>query len=86
MRLKNKPLIVGAAGLLALTACTDPAYQAGGERQRTGQGAAIGAAIGGLLGATRESGNDRVRNAAVGAANGAAVGGAIGYSLDQQAA
>ena len=86
MRLKNKPLIMGAAGLLALTACTDPAYQAGGERQRTGQGAAIGAAIGGLLGATRESGNDRVRNAAVGAAIGAAVGGAIGYSLDQQAA
>ena len=86
MRLKNKPLIMGAAGLLALTACTDPAYQAGGERQRTGQGVAIGAAIGGLLGATRESGNDRVRNAAVGAAIGAAVGGAIGYSLDQQAA
>ena len=50
MRLKNKPLIMGAAGLLALTACTDPAYQAGGERQRTGQGVAIGAAIGGLLG------------------------------------
>ena len=86
MRLKSKTLIMGAAGLLALTACTDPAYQAGGERQRTGQGVAIGAAIGGLLGATRESGNDRVRNAAVGAAIGAAVGGAIGYSLDQQAA
>lgn len=86
MRLKNKPLIMGAVGFLALTACTDPAYQAGGERQRTGQGVAIGAAIGGLLGATRESGNDRVRNAAVGAAIGAAVGGAIGYSLDQQAA
>lgn len=85
MRLTKKPLILGAVSLLALTACTDPAYQAGGERQRTGQGAAVGAAIGGLLGATRESGDDRVRNAAVGAAIGAAAGAAIGYSLDQQA-
>lgn len=85
MRLMNKPLILGAASLIALTACTDPAYQQGGERERTGQGAAIGAAIGGVLGATRESGSDRVRNAAVGAAIGAAAGAAIGYSLDQQA-
>ena len=74
MRLRNKTLIIGAASVLALSACTDPAYQQGGERQRTGQGAAIGAAIGGLLGATRESGSDRVRNAAVGAAIGAAAG------------
>jgi outer membrane protein OmpA-like peptidoglycan-associated protein len=86
MRLMKKPLILGAASLLALTACTDPTYQQGGERQRTAQGAAVGAAIGGVLGATRESGSDRLRNAAVGAAIGAAVGGAIGYSLDQQAA
>lgn len=86
MRPMKKTLILGAASLLALTACTDPAYQQGGERERTGQGVAIGAALGGLLGATRESGSDRVRNAAVGAAIGAAVGGAIGYSLDQQAA
>lgn len=86
MRLTKKPLILGAAGLMALGACTDPAYREGGERQRTGQGAAIGAALGGVLGATRESGSDRVRNAAVGAAIGAAAGAAIGYSLDQQAA
>ncbi len=85
MGLMKKPLVLGAASLLALGACTDPNYQAGGDRERTGQGAAAGALIGGLLGATRESGNDRVRNAAVGAAIGAAVGGAIGYSLDQQA-
>lgn len=85
MGLMKKPLVLGAASLLVLGACTDPTYQTGGERERTGQGAAAGALIGGLLGATRESGNDRVRNAAVGAAIGAAVGGAIGYSLDQQA-
>lgn len=86
MRLIKKPLTLGAVSLFALAACSDPAYQQGGERQRTGQGAAIGAAIGGVLGATRESGSDRVRNAAVGAAIGAAAGAAIGYSLDQQAA
>ena len=86
MRLMKKPLILGAASLIALTACTDPSYQPGGERERTGKGAAIGAAIGGVLGATRESGSDRVKNAAIGAAIGAAVGGAIGYSLDKQAA
>jgi outer membrane protein OmpA-like peptidoglycan-associated protein len=85
MRLIRKPLVLGAASLLALTACSDPAYQQGGERQRTAQGAAAGAAIGAVLGGTRESGSDRLKNAAVGAALGAAVGGAIGYSLDQQA-
>ena len=68
MRLMRKPLILGAASLIALSACTDPAYQQGGDREKTGQGAAIGAAIGGLLGATKESGDDRVKNAAVGAA------------------
>lgn len=82
----KKTALLGAASLLVLTACTDPRYQEGGDRQRTGQGAAAGAAIGAILGGTRESGNDRVRNAAVGAAIGAAIGGAIGYNLDQQAA
>lgn len=86
MRLTRKPIVLGAASLLALAACTDPAFQQGGERQRTGQGAAAGAAIGGLLGATRESGNDRLKNAAIGAAIGAVVGGAIGQQLDKQAA
>ena len=86
MRLTYKPMLLGAAGLLALTACTDPAYQAGGERQRTGQGAAAGAAIGALLGGTRDSGSDRVKNAAIGAAIGAGIGAVIGNSLDKQAA
>lgn len=86
MRLKNKTMILGAASLLALTACSDPSQYPGTEGDRTRQGAIAGAALGGLLGATRESGSDRFRNAAVGAAIGAAAGGAIGYSLDQQAA
>ena len=82
----KKTALLGAASLLVLTACTDPRYQTGGERQRTGQGAAAGAAIGAVLGATRDSGSDRLKNAAIGAAIGGAIGGAIGYNLDQQAA
>ncbi len=80
------PTLILAAGALALSACTDPAYQQGGERQRTGQGAAIGAGIGAVLGGTRESGSDRVKNAAVGAVVGGLIGGAIGNALDKQAA
>lgn len=80
------PLILGAAGLLALTACSDPSQYPGTDGQRTQQGALTGAAVGALLGATHESGNDRFRNAVVGAAIGAAAGGLIGNQLDAQAA
>ncbi|MEM9343274.1 MAG: OmpA family protein [Pseudomonadota bacterium] len=79
-------LLGAVVALFALSACTDPAFQQGGERQRTGQGAAIGAGIGALIGGTRESGNDRVRNAAVGAAVGGLIGAGIGSALDRQAA
>ena len=85
MRLTSKTAILGGVALMTLAAC-GPEYQAGGERERTGRGAAIGAAAGAVLGATRESGSDRVRNAAIGAAIGAAAGAAIGSSLDAQAA
>ena len=81
------PLILGAASLVALSACaTDPSQYPGTEGQRTQQGALTGAAIGALIGGTLESGNDRVRNAALGAAIGAAAGGIIGNALDAQAA
>jgi outer membrane protein OmpA-like peptidoglycan-associated protein len=86
MRLTRTPLILGAASLIALGACTGPEYGPGGEREKTKQGALAGAAIGAVLGGTRESGSDRLKNAAVGAAIGAAVGGAIGSTLDKQAA
>lgn len=84
MTFMKRPLVLASASLIALASC-GPAYQQGGERQRTGQGAAAGAAIGAILGGTRESGSDRLRNAAVGAAIGAAAGGLIGSSLDAQA-
>lgn len=82
MALMKTSALVGAIGLLTLSACTEPMAPAG---DRTRQGALAGAAVGAILGGTRESGSDRLRNAAVGAAIGAAAGGAIGYSLDQQA-
>ncbi|KAF0675859.1 OmpA family protein [Profundibacterium mesophilum] len=77
------PMLVGTAGLLVLTACTDPMT---GERNRTRTGALTGAAVGAVIGGTKESGNDRLKNAAIGAAIGAAGGAAIGNILDQQAA
>jgi outer membrane protein OmpA-like peptidoglycan-associated protein len=85
MKRARKLTIMTVAGALALTAC-GPAYQKGGERQRTGQGAAIGAGIGAVLGGTVKSGDDRLKNAAVGAAIGGALGAAIGNGLDKQAA
>ena len=77
------PLLLGAAGLLALTACTDPMT---GQTNRTKTGALTGAAIGAVVGGTKESGNDRLKNAAIGAAIGAAGGAVVGNILDQQAA
>ena len=92
MVLKFKPVLLGGAAALALTACTDPAMMGGGSpyadnnpRMRTG--AAIGATLGGLAGATRgDDANDRVQNAAVGAIVGGAVGAGVGTLLDRQAA
>jgi outer membrane protein OmpA-like peptidoglycan-associated protein len=86
MKFIRKPMILGGASLLALTACGDPSQYPGTEGDRTRQGAIAGAAAGALIGGTLESGNDRVRNALVGAALGAAAGGVIGNALDAQAA
>ena len=85
MTFTRKPLLLGAASLLALTACSDPSQFPGTDGDRTRQGAIAGAAVGAVLGGTRESGSDRLRNAAVGAAIGAAAGGLIGNALDAQA-
>ena len=76
-------LLTATAGILALTACTDPMT---GDPNRTRSGALAGAAIGAVLGGTRESGNDRFKNAAIGAALGAGAGAIVGNILDKQAA
>ncbi|MDD9922940.1 MAG: OmpA family protein [Boseongicola sp.] len=86
MQLTKTPLVLGAVGLITLSACSDPSQFPGTDGQRTQQGALAGAAIGAILGGTRESGNDRFRNAAVGAAVGAAAGALVGSSMDAQAA
>ena len=79
-------IIAASAALLALSACTDPQFQQGGDRQRTAQGAGIGAALGAIVGATQGGdSNDRVRNAALGAAVGGLVGAGVGSVLDAQA-
>lgn len=86
MQLTKTPLVLGAASLIALSACSsDPSTFPGTDGERTRQGALAGAAIGAILGGTRESGNDRLKNAAVGAAIGAAAGALVGSTLDAQA-
>ncbi|MDJ1017960.1 MAG: OmpA family protein [Paracoccaceae bacterium] len=85
MQSMKKPMILGAASLFALAACTDPSQYPGTDGDRTRQGAIAGALAGAVLGGTREGGSDRFRNAAVGAAIGAGVGAVIGNAMDQQA-
>ena len=86
MKLRSS-LIVGAAGLLALTACaTDEFGNTGTTLTRTQQGALAGAAAGAIYGATRDDdGSGRSRDAARGAILGAAAGAVAGNILDQQA-
>ena len=90
MILNFKPVLLGGAALLALSACTDPAMMGspyGADNQRTRQGATLGAVVGGLAGATRgDDANDRRQNAAVGAIVGGALGAGVGNVLDRQAA
>ncbi len=85
MTITNKISLLAVASVVAVAGCTDPQFQQGGDRQRTGQGAAIGAVLGGLAGATKESGSDRVENAILGAAIGGAIGAGVGTLLDRQA-
>ena len=82
----NKPIVLGVAGLLVLSACaTDPSQYPGTEGNRTQQGAIAGAAIGGLIGAVTGDGNrgdDIVRGAIIGGV----AGGVTGNIMDRQAA
>jgi outer membrane protein OmpA-like peptidoglycan-associated protein len=79
------PLILGSAGLLALTACVDPNAYPDDPNARARTGAIAGAIIGGTIGATRK-GDDKLAKAVTGAAIGAGIGGLVGNSLDRQAA
>ncbi|TCP62807.1 outer membrane protein OmpA-like peptidoglycan-associated protein [Rhodovulum bhavnagarense] len=80
-------LLLASAGLLALSACTDPSANTGDPRQRTKEGMAIGAGLGALTGLLlSKEGGDDAKNAVIGAVGGAIAGGVIGNALDQQAA
>lgn len=81
------PLLLGTAGLMALTACTDPAVQTSDPKQRQKEGMAIGAGIGALTGVLLgDNKKERRKGAIIGAAAGAVAGGMIGANLDKQAA
>ncbi len=78
------PMILSAAALVGLSACTDPATfdPNAPDQNRTKQGALTGAVIGAIAGAARS--DNEARGAILGAALGAAAGGLIGQELDRQ--
>lgn len=80
-------LSIAAAGLVALSACTDTSTATNDPNQRTKEGALLGGLLGGVAGILAgDDAEERRRGAAIGAVVGAGVGAAIGYNLDQQAA
>jgi len=87
MRLFSKPIALAMAGILGLSACTDPGQlNQNSNMSNTQQGALIGAGAGALAGALSRGDGNRDRGALVGAVVGGAIGAGIGYNLDQQEA
>ncbi len=89
MQMFKTPLVVAVSGMLALTACTDPALLGGDPNDpnaKTKQGALLGAGIGAALGAVTGRDGDRAEAAVKGGLLGAAAGGIIGNRLDKQEA
>ncbi|GAA6180825.1 OmpA family protein [Shimia sp. NS0008-38b] len=83
--MKKITLSLCAVSMLALAACTDPAYVTGSADDRDQhRQTKSGAIIGGILGAGLAAATDN--NALAGAAVGAGVGALIGNSLDAQEA
>lgn len=76
------PLLLASAGLIALTACTDPATMTNDPNQRTKEGAVVGGILGAITGAVVGD----TKGAVIGGVVGAGAGAAIGYNLDKQAA
>ena len=88
MTFLKTPIVVAIGGLMALTACTDPATLGGtGEpHQKTKQGALIGAGIGAAVGVLTGKDGSKTKAAVKGAILGGAAGGIVGNVLDRQEA
>lgn len=89
MHILKTPLVVAVSGMLALTACTDPALLGGDPNDpnaKAKQGAILGAGIGAALGVVTGRDGDRGEAALKGGILGAAAGGIIGNRLDKQEA
>ncbi|SFB08353.1 Outer membrane protein OmpA [Poseidonocella pacifica] len=88
MRVKS-PILLASAGLLALTACTDPNQfnNPNDPNRNTKQGALLGGLAGAAIGVARgDDPEERRRGAVIGAAIGAGGGALLGQRLDQQEA
>ncbi|MGH1457962.1 MAG: OmpA family protein [Paracoccaceae bacterium] len=78
-------LTLGAASLIALTACTDPSMMNPDDPQRnTKQGTLLGSLVGAAAGAMVS--DNKAKGAVIGGLVGAGAGAAIGNNLDKQEA
>jgi len=84
MQIFRTSVALGAASMLALTACSDPSQYPGTPGNRTREGAMAGAALGGVLGAINGKGS-RADDIVAGAVLGGVAGGIAGNVMDQQA-
>ena len=84
-RARHPILVLSAASLIALSACTSPDHLGGTDpRKNTKQGALLGGLLGAGLGALVA--DDRAKGAVIGGAVGAGTGALVGNSLDKQEA
>jgi len=84
-RARKPIMILSAASLLMVTACTDPAHLGGNDPNRkTKQGALLGGILGAGLGAL--TAKDKKKGAVIGGIAGAATGAIAGNFLDKQEA
>lgn len=80
-------LVAGMAGLMALSACTEPrTFDPNDPNRNRREGIIAGAVLGGITGAATGRGDRSSDEAIVGAVLGGVAGGVIGSRLDQQAA
>jgi outer membrane protein OmpA-like peptidoglycan-associated protein len=86
MMILKTPLILAAAGTLALTACVDPNAYPDDPNARQRQGTIVGGLLGAVTGAAVAGDGDELKGAIIGGALGAGTGALIGADLDRQAA